>query len=146
MAPASDLERLLDELAVEERVTVSARGAVEGPARSYLADGRQVTWTLAVPPGLVAAVDAELADQEVPATLATRFGVTDPGEFWPTWTAVEVSCKLLDASLLVWLSQRGLEPDPQVPRRVLRVGPVVVCCGLLAADDRRRPWSATSRR
>jgi hypothetical protein len=99
----------------------SARHRRPGWVRSYLADGRLVQWR---PPGtdcgrsvadgtetLRWAVDAEIAAQPVPPTLAARTGVVEPAEFWPRWTAVEVAAKLLDVPVIMWLAEHGLCAD-----------------------------------
>jgi hypothetical protein len=83
----------------------------DGWARSYLADGRLVQWR---PPVAALrsicdwAVDAEIAAQLVPVSLAERTGVGDPDVFWPRWTAVEVAAKLLDVPVVMWLAEHGL--------------------------------------
>lgn len=82
-----------------------------GGARSYLADGRLVSWAPPGHPDLRWAIDAELADQPVPPALARRCGCADPALFWPCWTRAEVSAKLLDIPILVWVRRYGLAPD-----------------------------------
>jgi hypothetical protein len=110
-----------------------------GGTRSHLSDGRTVTWSPRLPPGVRYAVDAEIADQPVPRALAARFGRSDPESFWTAWTRVEVCCKLHDVPLLAWLSRHGLSPDDAVPTRTLRVGDLLVCYGVSC-------WRSASRR
>jgi len=100
-------------------------------ARSHLADGRVVSWSPPLTAGVRAAVDAEIAGQPVPASLARRFGIDRPEVFWPRWTAVEVACKLLDVPVVVWLSQRGLRHDPlRVRVATFQMSGVVVTVGI----------------
>jgi hypothetical protein len=100
-------------------------------ARSHLADGRVVSWSPPLPDGVRAAVDAEIAGQPVPASLARRFGIDRPDGFWPRWTAVEVACKLLDVPVVVWLSQRGLSHAPlRVHVVTFQMSGVVVSVGI----------------
>ncbi|MDQ1642765.1 MAG: hypothetical protein QOJ90_2116 [Actinomycetota bacterium] len=103
------------------------------PARSYLGDGRCVSWWPKRPVGVRVAVDAEIVGVPVPPALRRRFGVTDPALFWPTWTAVEVSCKLRDVPVLQWLATHGLQPDPTIATRTVRLGDAVVCLGALSS-------------
>jgi hypothetical protein len=108
---------------------------VTEPARSYVADGRVVHWH---PPRSVArwrfAIDAELADQPVPAALAHRTGTSEPERFWPRWTAMEVACKLCDVPVVRWLQRYGLDgPRPYGLTIVTgRHGDVVVARGVAA--------------
>lgn len=80
------------------------------PVRSHLPDGLVLTW---LPPddaaGIRFAVDAEYADQPVPAAMARRYGSED---FWTRWTRAEVCAKLADTPILVWLAAYGLPADP----------------------------------
>jgi hypothetical protein len=102
-------------------------------ARSHLADGRVVSWSPRLPPGVQVAVDAEIADQSVPRALARRFGTDRPDMFWPQWTAVEVACKVLDVPIMVWLSVRGLQGDPdRVLTATFVAGDLVVSVGVAA--------------
>lgn len=112
-------------------------GAKHG-LRSHLADGRIVSWSSPSPRGLRLAIDAEISDQPVPTALARRFGVDDPRRFWPAWTAVEVSCKLRDVPILMWLRHRGLTPDPEIWTRTIQLSDVTVTYGAasLAAPGR----------
>ena len=100
-----------------------------GGTRSHLSDARTVSWSPRLPDGVRCAIDAEIADQPVPAALAARFGRSDPESFWPVWTRVEVCCKLQDVPVLAWLGRHGLTPDKAVPTRMLRVGDLLICCG-----------------
>lgn len=103
-----------------------------GVARSYLGDGRCVSWLPGLSPaGLRVAVDAELATRPVPAALARRHGTGDPEAFWARWTAVEVSCKLRDVPVAVWLRTAGLHPDAAVGLRTFRRDGVVITCGVV---------------
>jgi hypothetical protein len=90
-----------------------------GCVRSYLSDGRDVQWR---PPCLSQdvrwAIDAEIADQPVPAALAARTGVSDPAGFWPAWTAAEVTAKLLDVPMVMWLAAYGLSVPAAADRGV----------------------------
>jgi hypothetical protein len=82
-----------------------------GAVRSYLADGTLVQWLPPVDahPDVVRwAVDAEIGSQPVPDALAARTGVCDPARFWPRWTAIEATAKLLDVPVIVWLAEHGL--------------------------------------
>jgi hypothetical protein len=123
---------LLDVWARPEHLVVhpAAADLPPGGTRSHLSDGRTVIWSPRLPPGVRYAVDAEIAEQQVPPALATRFGRSDPEWFWTAWTRVEVGCKLRDVSVLTWLSRQGLSPDDAVPTRTLRVGDLLVCCGV----------------
>jgi hypothetical protein len=79
--------------------------------RSYLADGRRITWLLPTSADPVArrwAIDAEIAAQPVPPALAARTGIRDPDEFWCRWTATEVACKLFDVPIMAWIKRHGL--------------------------------------
>lgn len=69
--------------------------------RSYLADDRVVGWYGAR--GVV--IDAEIADQPVPATLGEHFGTED---FWARWTQAECAAKLADLPVLLWVRLHGL--------------------------------------
>jgi hypothetical protein len=89
-------------------VGVPPRG---GAVRSYLADGALVQWLPPIDahPDVVRwAVDAEIGTQPVPVALAARTGVRDPARFWPRWTAIEATVKLLDVPVIVWLAEHGL--------------------------------------
>lgn len=77
--------------------------------RSHLPDFRCVGWYGEPPAGWTVVIDAEYADQVVPAPLASRFGETD---FWPRWTRAECLCKLADVPMLAWWPEHGLDvPD-----------------------------------
>jgi hypothetical protein len=75
------------------------------------------------------AIDAEISHQPVPPALARRFGILDPRLFWPAWTAVEVSCKLRDVPILMWLRHRGLTPDPDILTRTLEIADITITTG-----------------
>ena len=123
---------MLFKAADQTRIIVEQEPAV-GPARglrSHLADGRVVCWSTPVPGGLRLAVDAEVSNQPVPPALAHRFGLADPRLFWPAWTAAEVSCKLRDVPILIWLRDRGLTPDPAIRTRTLRIADITVTYGV----------------
>jgi hypothetical protein len=79
--------------------------------RSYLADGRVVTWLPPAASHYRWAIDAELATQPVPPALGRRTGITAPEAFWPRWTVAEVTCKLLDVPIVEWLHRYGLDAD-----------------------------------
>jgi hypothetical protein len=74
--------------------------------RSHLGDGRVVGWVGPVPRGMSLAIDAELADAEVPPALARRFGTVG---FWTRWTRAECLCKLVDLPMHMWWRRYGLE-------------------------------------
>ncbi|MDQ1624760.1 MAG: hypothetical protein QOJ49_258 [Actinomycetota bacterium] len=132
-------DALLDEVLHQTEVSVTDPGdaaARTSRARSYLADGRCVSWSPERAAGVDVAIDAEIADAPVPPALRSRFGVTDPALFWPAWTAVEVSCKLRDVPLLQWLATHGLRPDPAITTRTVRHGDAVVCLGAISPRPR----------
>jgi hypothetical protein len=104
-------------------------GVADVGARSYVADGRSVVWAPACASNMRFAVDAEIADQPVPPTLARRSGIDDPAVLWPLWTAVELSCKLTGTPLALWLRQRGLQPEAAIAIRTFVVADLVVSCG-----------------
>ena len=91
------------------------RPAPGAPVRTHLPDGTVLSWRPATPdvatPDVAAryAVDAEYADQPVPAAMARRFG---PADFWTRWTRAEVCAKLADTPILLWLDAYGLPVDP----------------------------------
>lgn len=120
----------------------SETGSKQGP-RSHLADGRIVSWTSPPPRGLRLAIDAEITDQPVPPALARRFGIGDPRRFWPAWTAVEVSCKLRDVPVLIWLRHRGLAPDPEIWTRTLYLKDVTVTWGAAVVPTSGLPGEPT---
>ena len=83
----------------------------DGWVRSYLADGTLVQWRPPIdarPDVMRWAVDAEIGTQAVPRALADRTGVRQPERFWPRWTAIEVTAKLLDVPIVMWLAEHGL--------------------------------------
>jgi hypothetical protein len=107
-----------------------------GCVRSYLSDGRLVQWR---PPCLRQdairwAIDAEIADQPVPAALAARTGISDPAGFWPAWTAAEVAAKLLDVPMVMWLAAHGLSAQAAADRGV--TGHAFTWSGLAVAIGR----------
>jgi hypothetical protein len=92
---------------------VAGREAARGSGvRSHLADGRTVTWEPSPGTPGRAAVDAELADQDVPRALGARFPAeaADPRAFWRSWTRAETLAKLAGVPILVWLTRHGLQP------------------------------------
>ena len=106
-------------------------------ARSYLGDGRRVTWFPRRTAETLIAVDAELAHQPVPSSLGRRFGAADPLEFWRLWTTNEVAAKLLDVPILLWLARYGLRTQvPGVSTRTLEIDDVVISCGWCPAETR----------
>lgn len=115
-----------------------ARADPQSPgARSYLGDGRRVTWSPHRTAGTSIAVDAELAHQPVPPSLGRRFGAVDPLDFWRLWTTNEVAAKLLDVPILLWLARYGLRTQvPGVSTRTLEIDDVVISCGWCPADTR----------
>jgi len=114
---------------------VTAAAPKSSGARSYLGDGRRVTWSPLTPAGTVIAVDAELAHQPVPRSLGRRFGTADPFDFWRLWTTNEVAAKLLDVPILLWLARYGLRTHvPEVTTRTLVIDDVVVACGWRPVD------------
>ncbi len=122
--------------AAPREIAVLPAGSAAGAcgARSYVADGRVVCWTpQQVPPGARLAVDAEIATQPVREAHARRFGPADPALFWPAWTRVEVSAKLADVPVLVWLQEHGLEPDPGGPTLTFALEDLVVSVGIVNA-------------
>ncbi|TDU89320.1 hypothetical protein EV138_2884 [Kribbella voronezhensis] len=108
-------------------------GSVEEMAgavtRSHLPDFRCVGWYGVPPAGWSVAIDAEYADQVVPAPLARRFG---DEEFWQRWTRAECFCKLADVPMLAWWPEHGLDvPADFTGRwRTLELGPLIVTVAL----------------
>lgn len=108
-------------------------GSVEEMAaaitRSHLPDFRCVGWYGVPPAGWSVVIDAEYADQVVPAPLARRFGAD---EFWQRWTRAECLCKLADVPMLAWWPEHGLEvPADFTGRwRTLELGPLIVSVAL----------------
>ena len=130
---------LLDDVLRQTEISVTLPGdavARTSRARSYLADGRCVSWSPKRAAGIDVAIDAEIADAPVPPALRRRFGVTDPASFWPAWTAVEVSCKLRDVPVFQWLATHGLRPDPTIATHTIRLGDAVVCLGAVSSRPR----------
>jgi len=128
-------------------------------AHSYLGDGRVVCWVVPSLPGpagdgtavggtdlpLAHAVDAELAGQRVPASVASRWRVAaaaDPGRFWDLWCATEVLAKLADVPMVLLVRRGPVTASPvrwehvDVHWLVQRVGDVVVAHGLSWATTR----------
>ncbi|MFI7606199.1 hypothetical protein ACIBTV_13845 [Micromonospora sp. NPDC049366] len=93
--------------------------------RSHLDDGRCVGWHGPLAPGWRVVIDAERADNPVPAALARRFGSAD---FWARWTRAECFCKLADVPVATWWRRYGLgtPPDNVVVWRTLRLADLVV--------------------
>jgi hypothetical protein len=112
--------------------------------RAHLADGRVVGWVGPVPgpdasgARMALAIDAELADAEVPRALARRFGTVG---FWTRWTRAECLCKLADLPMHVWWRRHGLE----VPAEFGGTWRTVEANGLVVTvavnRDVTRPWS-----
>jgi hypothetical protein len=108
-------------------------GSVEEMAdavtRSHLPDFSCVGWYAVPPAGWSVVIDAEYADQVVPAPLARRFGVD---EFWQRWTRAECLCKLADVPMLAWWPVHGLDvPADFTGRwRTLELGPLIVSVAL----------------
>jgi len=110
----------------------------DGWVRSYLAGGKLVQWRPPVdahPDVMRWAVDAEIGTQPVPHALADRTGVRQPEQFWPRWTAIEVTAKLLDVPVVMWLAEHGLSAGTAghgiVLRTVRRAGLVITVGGRL---------------
>ncbi|WP_265447727.1 hypothetical protein [Flexivirga meconopsidis] len=107
--------------------------------RSHLADGRGVVWDPVLPQGYCAAIDAEIATQPVSRRLARRVGTDDPAIVWPRWTHCEVVAKLMGLPVLSWLGWDRLQPPDAVAGQVdtayVRLGDVLVCCGVRAPHD-----------
>ncbi len=93
---------------------------------------------------LAHAVDAELAGQRVPASVASRWRVAaaDPGQFWDLWCATEVLAKLADVPMVLLVRRGPVTASPvrrghvDVHWLVQRVGDVVVAHGI--------SWATTS--
>jgi len=107
--------------------------------RSHLADGRVVGWVGPALPAGQLAVDAELADAEVPRALARRFGTVG---FWTRWTRAECLCKLADLPMHVWWRRHGLD----VPAEFDGVWRTVEANGLVVtvAVNRDVTWSCSA--
>lgn len=131
--PAKQQQSVIDLYSAAADMTIHPPGSPRsGLARSYLADGRMVSWSpTPVPAGVRLAVDAEITWQPVPRALAERFGISEPATFWPLWTQVEVSCKLADVPLLAWLQRHGLTADPSHAMMTFGLDDVVVTAGVL---------------
>jgi hypothetical protein len=110
----------------------SAEEMADAVTRSHLPDFRCVGWYAVPPPGWSVAIDAEYADQVVPAPLARRFGVEG---FWERWTRAECLCKLADIPMLAWWPAHGLDvpADFEGEWRTLAVGPLIVSVALAPA-------------
>ena len=85
------------------------RPAPGAPVRTHLPDGTVLSWRPVTDEAVRIAVDAEYADQPVPAAMVRRFGTDD---FWTRWTRAEVCAKLTDTPVLLWLAAHGLAADP----------------------------------
>lgn len=106
-------------------------------ARSYLGDGRRVSWSPLRTADTLIAVDAELTHQQVPRSLGHRFGADDPLDFWRRWTTNEVAAKLLDVPILLWLARYGLPFQVRgVTTKTFQIDDVVISCGWCPADIR----------
>lgn len=131
-------DRLLAHAPAGVRVVEEGTELPPDRPRSYLGDGRAVLWAAGRPrrraAGLRGAVDAEIADRPVPRSLAARYGCCTE-TFWPRWTAVEVSCKLRDIPVPVWLREHGLLPDPALAVRTFRLDDLVISCGVAGQAD-----------
>ena len=89
----------------------------DAEARSYLSDGRCVGWSPSNARLTRLVIDAELADQDPPATLARRFGALG---FWERWTRAEVAAKIADVPMAIWLREYGLGSDLGDAMRTVR--------------------------
>ncbi len=100
------------------RVVDSTASSTNKP-RTYLANGHRITWQLSAWPGWRVAVDAELADQQVPEHIRSRSQL-DPDatdrEILVAWTQSEVLAKLTDEPILLRLRRCGLRID-DLPQR-----------------------------
>jgi hypothetical protein len=103
VAAASDPARRLEQAiaGAPPEVHVGPHHCATG-THSRTSDGRVLCWR---PHGLGVegdrwAIDAELADQSVPPTLARRWGSDDPTRFWPHWCVLEVVAKLTDVPVV----------------------------------------------
>ena len=107
----------------------SVKEMADAVTRSHLPDFRCVGWYAVPPAGWSVVIDAEYADQPVPAPLARRFGVE---EFWQRWTRAECLCKLADVPMLAWWPEYGLDvPADFTGRwRTLELGPLIVSVAL----------------
>ena len=76
-------------------------------------------------------MDAEVADQPVPAALARRHRVATE-QFWHDWTAAEVSAKLTGVPIVVWLRRYGFAALPGV--NTGRLDDLVVSVGQLPVN------------
>jgi hypothetical protein len=98
--------------------------------RTRLSDGSTLVWrTPQALHGMATAVDAELLGQPVPPTLALRFPDLPRPEFWSQWTQAEVTAKLLDTPILLWLRAHGLKAGPGLAIRCLTLGSMIVSVG-----------------
>lgn len=95
-------------------------------AHSWTADGRRVCWRPDLAAPVRIAVDAEVVDQPVPAALGRRHLVPAP-QFWRDWTAAEVSAKLTDTPILLWLQDHGFTALEGI--RTERVDDLVISTG-----------------
>ena len=77
-------------------------------------------------------MDAEVADQPVPAALARRHRVATE-QFWHDWTAAEVSAKLTGIPIVVWLRRYGFAALPGVTTGHLH--DLVVSVGQLPVNE-----------
>ena len=126
--PLPRVRQLLDQAESHLRVG-SVDDVRDALTRSHLPDFRCVGWYGVPPGGWSVVIDAEYADQPIPAPLAMRFG-TD--RFWERWTRSECLCKLADVPMLAWWPQHGLDvpADFAGEWRTLELGPLVVSVAL----------------
>jgi hypothetical protein len=130
---SADALSYLERWATRNMITIGlAQPLLPTAARSYLADGQMVQWAPPASPLVRVAMDAELACQAVPATLAGRFGASDPALFWPRWTQIETACKLENQSIMVWLKREGFTRPRRCALTTFTVNNVVVTCGAVA--------------
>lgn len=109
------------ELVRHLRVGTSA-GVADARSRSHLGDGRVVGWYGT--PGAV--IDAELASQQVPPAVASRYG---PVDFWVRWTRAECAAKLAGVPIPIWLRRHGLTEPVGVELHTIRLGGTIVTVG-----------------
>jgi hypothetical protein len=132
VAAASDPARRLEQAIADAPPQVHHGPHPCAPGtHSRTADGRVVCWRPQAfgVEGDRWAIDAELADQPVPPTLARRWGSDDPTRVWAHWCVLEVVAKLTDV------------PVVRLSTRYGRVGDELANAG--AVDDLRwQRWVA----
>lgn len=119
--------------------TALRRGSVAesvGYPRSHLADGTTV-WIDSRQATGAHVLDAELADQDIPPSLARMYGAPD---FWVRWTRVECAVKLSDATIGAWLRRHGLTvptwfPGAIATAHVVHLGTPLVVSVAAPADQ-----------